>query len=109
MDAQAIYMYQRGPNDQGPNGSQRPNLNNGSNGNNGGGPGKKGTSSVLVRSLLIAVVVLLAWGLFTFFTQSSSSSTQDVLDVPYSTFYNQVQNNNAQVVVLLGTTYTRSI
>ena len=102
MDAQAIYMYQRGPNDQGPNGSQRPNLNNGSNGNNGGGPGKKGTTSILVRSLLIAVVVLLAWGLFTFFTQSSSSSTQDVLEVPYSTFYKQVQNNNVQDVVFQG-------
>ena len=102
MDAQAIYMYQRGPNDQGPNGSQRPNLNNGSNGNNGGGPGKKGTTSILVRSLLIAVVVLLAWGLFTFFTQSSSGSTQDVLEVPYSTFYKQVQNNNVQDVVFQG-------
>ncbi|MFL5653876.1 MAG: ATP-dependent zinc metalloprotease FtsH [Ktedonobacteraceae bacterium] len=102
MDAQAIYMYQRGPNDQGPNGSQRPNLNNGSNGNNGGGPGRKGINSILVRSLLIVVVVLLAWGLFTFFTQSSSGSSQVVLEVPYSTFYKQVQNNNVQDVVFQG-------
>ncbi len=50
MDAQAVYMYQRNPNEQGPNGSQRPNLNNGSNGNNDGGPGpgRNGTSKVLL-------------------------------------------------------------
>src|SRR5947208_1243976 len=99
MDTQAIYMYQRNPNDQGPNGSQRPNLNNS---NNGGGPGKKGTSSVLIRSLLIVVVVLLAWGLFTFFTQSSNGTPQDVLEVPYSTFYQQVKQDNVKDVVFQG-------
>ena len=102
MDAQAINMYQRNPNDQGPNGSQRPNLNNGSNGNNGGGPGRNGTRSVLLRSLLIVVVVLLAWGLFTFFTQSSNGSPQDVLEVPYSTFYQQVKQDNVKDVVFQG-------
>ncbi len=102
MDAQAINMYQRNPNDQGPNGSQRPNLNNGSNGNNGGGPGRNGTRSVLMRSLLIVVVVLLAWGLFTFFTQSSNGSAQDVLEVPYSTFYQQVKQDNVKDVVFQG-------
>ena len=102
MDAQAINMYQRNPNDQGPNGSQRPNLNNGSNGNNGGGPGRNGTRSVLIRSLLIVVVVLLAWGLFTFFTQSSNGSAQDVLEVPYSTFYQQVKQDNVKDVVFQG-------
>jgi cell division protease FtsH len=99
MDTQAIYMYQRNPNDQGPNGSQRPNLNNS---NNGGGPGKKGTNSILMRSLLIAVVVLLAWGLFTFFTQSSNGTPQDVLEVPYSTFYQQVKQGNVKDVVFQG-------
>src|SRR5579859_1496513 len=99
MDAQAIYMYQRNPNEQGPNGSPRPNLKNGG---NGGGPGGNGTSSLLVRSLLIVVVVLLAWGLFAFFTQSSNSSAQDVVEVPYSTFYQQVQENNVKDVVFQG-------
>src|SRR5947209_11841653 len=92
-------MYQRNPNDQGPNGSQRPNLNNS---NNGGGPGKKGTSSVLIRSLLIVVVVLLAWGLFTFFTQSSNGTPQDVLERPYSTCYQQVKQGNVKDVVFQG-------
>jgi cell division protease FtsH len=98
MDTQAIYMYQRNPNDQGPNGSQRPNLNN----SNNGGPGKKGTSSILMRSLLIVIVVLLAWGLFTFFTQSSNGTPQDVLEVPYSTFYQQVKQDNVKAVVFQG-------
>ena len=104
MDAQAIHMYQRNPNDQGPNGPQRPNLNNGSNGNNGGGPGpgRNGTSSLLIRSLLIVIVVLLAWGLFTFFTQSSNGTPQDVLEVPYSTFIQQVKLDNVKDVVFQG-------
>src|SRR6266700_3038123 len=102
MDAQAINMYQRNPNDQGSNGSQRPNLNNGSNGNNGGGPGRNGTRSVPMRSLLIVVVVLLAWGLFTFFTQSSNGSPQDVLEVTYSNFYQQVKLDNVKDVVFQG-------
>src|SRR5207248_1158589 len=82
MDAQATYMFQRNPNEPGQNGSQRPN--NGNDGDKGGGgPNRNITSSLLVRSLLIVVVVLLGWGLFQYFTQSSNSGPQDVLDVPY--------------------------
>ena len=102
MDAQATYMFQRNPNDQGPNGSQRPNANgNGGNGNNGK-PGGKGVTSLILRSLLIVVVVLLAWGIFQYFTQSSNSNTPNTVEVPYSTFYQQVQNNNVKDVVFNG-------
>ena len=52
-----------------------------------------------MRSLLIVVVVLLGWGLFQYFTQSSNSGSQDVLEVPYSTFYQQVKLDNVQSVV----------
>jgi len=52
-----------------------------------------------MRSLLIVVVVLLGWGLFQYFTQSSNSGPQDVLEVPYSTFYHQVKLDNVQSVV----------
>ncbi len=104
MDAQATYMFQRNPNEPGQNGSQRP-----SNGDNGsGGPKKSITSSLLVRSLLIVVVVLLGWGLFQYFTQSSNSGPQDVLEVPYSTFYQQVQQDNVQNVVFAGQDATGS-
>ena len=95
MDAQATYMFQRNPNEQGPNGSPRPNNSN----NGNGGPNKNITRSLIMRSLLIVVVVLLGWGLFQYFTQSSNSGPQDVLDVPYSTFYQQVKLDNVQSVV----------
>src|SRR5258707_1590990 len=97
MDAQAIYMYQRNPNEQGPGGSPRPN--NGANGNNGNSPKGRGTTSLIMRTLLLVVVVLLGWGLFQYFTQSSNSSAQDIIEVPYSTFYQQVQNDNVKSVV----------
>ena len=97
MDAQATYMFQRNPNEQGPNGSPRPNNSN--NGNGNGGPNKNITRSLIMRSLLIVVVVLLGWSLFQYFTQSSNSGPQDVLDVPYSTFYQQVKLDNVQSVV----------
>ncbi len=101
MDAQATYMFQRNPN-EGPNGSQRPNANgNGGNGNNGK-PGGNGATSLILRSLLIVVVVLLAWGIFQYFTQSSSSNAPNTVEVPYSTFYQQVQNNNVKDVVFNG-------
>ncbi|TMC61298.1 MAG: ATP-dependent metallopeptidase FtsH/Yme1/Tma family protein [Chloroflexota bacterium] len=95
MDAQATYMFQRNPNEQGSNGSPRPNNSN----NGNGGPNNNITRSLIMRSLLIVVVVLLGWGLFQYFTQSSNSGPQDVLDVPYSTFYQQVKLDNVQSVV----------
>jgi cell division protease FtsH len=90
-------MYQRNPNEQGPGGSPRPN--NGANGNNGNSPKGRGTTSLIMRTLLLVVVVLLGWGLFQYFTQSSNSSAQDIIEVPYSTFYQQVQDNNVKSVV----------
>src|SRR5581483_8570680 len=93
MDAQAIYMYQNTPNDQGPGGPQRPG--NGGNGSNGGGPRVTGTS-ILIRSILIMVVVLVGWYLFQYFTQGNEGSTigPNVIQVPYITFYQQVQQGN---------------
>ena len=106
MDAQATYMFQRNPNEQGPNGSPRPNNSN--NGNGNGGPNNNITRSLIMRSLLIVVVVLLGWGLFQYFTQSSNSGPQDVLEVPYSTFYQQVKLGNVQSVVFQGQDATGS-
>ena len=101
MDAQAIYMFQRNPNEPGSNGSPRPNNPNGSN-NGNGGPKRSTMMSLILRSLLIAAAVLLIWGLFQYFTQSSNTTPKDVLEVPYSTFYLQVQNDNVQKVVFQG-------
>jgi cell division protease FtsH len=98
MDSQAIYMFQRNPNESGPNGSQRPN--NGS--NNGGGPTKNTMMPLFVRTILIVVGVLVIWGLFQYFTQSSNNTPKDLVEVPYSTFYQQVQQDNVHNVVFQG-------
>src|SRR5438874_5204540 len=101
MDAQAIYMYQNNPNDTGPRGTQRPNT-NGGNGQNGGGPGNNGTS-ILVRTVLFVLLALVGFYLFQFFTQNNSSTaSQNAIEVPYSTFYQQVQNDNVATVVFQG-------
>jgi len=91
-------MFQRNPNESGPNGSQRPN--NGS--NNGGGPPKNTMMPLIARTLLIAVGILVIWGLFQYFTQSSNNTPKDLLEVPYSTFYQQVQQDNVHNVVFQG-------
>lgn len=98
MDAQAIYMYQNTPNDQGPRGAQRPNS--GGNNGNGGGP-KDNSSSWIVRSVLIVVVVLLGWYLFQFFSQNNTNGTSgaNVVEIPYSQFYQEVQNDNVATAV----------
>jgi cell division protease FtsH len=98
MDAQAIYMYQNNPND--PRGSQRPG-NGSNNANNNGGPRDSG-SSLLIRSIIIIVVLLVGWYLFEVFTQSSNSNTTSTMEIPYSTFYQQVQNNNVEALVFQG-------
>jgi cell division protease FtsH len=100
MDSQAKYMYQRNPNEQGPSGPQPPN--NGRNGNNGGPPRNTGTA-LLVRSLIIIGVILLGWYLFQyFFSQNSSSNNPNMVEVPYSTFYQQVQAGNVKDVTFQG-------
>ncbi len=104
MDAQAIYMYQNNPNDQGSKGTPRPN--NGGKGSNGspGGNGGGSSFSFLFRTILIVVVALLGWYVFQFFMQSnnSTSSSNNAVEVPYSTFYNEVQNDNVQSVIFQG-------
>jgi cell division protease FtsH len=87
-------MYQRSPNDQGPNGQQRLNNGNNGNGNNGGNP-RNNTMSLVIRSLIVIGIMLAIWYLFQFFfAQDSNSSNSNTLEVPYSTFYQQVQDGN---------------
>jgi len=57
---------------------------------------------LILRTLLIAVAVLIIWGLFQYFSQSSNTTPKDLLEVPYSTFYQQVQQDNVQNVVFQG-------
>jgi cell division protease FtsH len=97
-------MFQRNPNEPGSNSSPRPNNpNNGNNGSGGsGGPNRNTMMPLILRTLLIAVAVLLIWFLFQYFSQSSNTTPKDLLEVPYSTFYQQVQQDNVQNVVFQG-------
>ncbi len=109
MDAQAIYMYQN-PNDQGPRGTQRPNPNNGGGGANGNNGGKRDGTSLLVRGILIVVVLLLGYWVFTYFTASNNNANSgpNVVEVPYSTYYQQVQAGNVKNAVFQGQDVTGS-
>jgi cell division protease FtsH len=104
MDAHTSYVYQGNSNEPGSNGSQRPNPNTGGRGNNGGNPNpnKKSMTSLIIRSVLVIAVLLLAWGLFQYFTSSSSGSGSNVVEVPYSTFIQQVDDNNVKDVTFQG-------
>src|SRR6266852_2332922 len=108
MDAQAIYMYQRNPNERRSDGPQRPN--NGGNGNNNGSPRPRDSmSTILFRSLIIVGVMLLVWYLFQFFSQGSNSNNQNVIDIPYSTFYTQVKAGNVKTAVFQGQDITGAL
>jgi cell division protease FtsH len=96
------WLYQRNPND-GPNGAPRPNNNNGNGGSgNGGGSNGPNATSLIIRSLLLVGVLLLGWYLFQFFTSNANSNSSNVIEVPYSTFYQQVEENNVKSVVFQG-------
>jgi cell division protease FtsH len=97
MDAQSIYMFQNNPNEQTPRGSQRP---NGGGGNGGNTP--RSSLSLLMRSVLIVLVILLGWYLFQYFANLNNTSSQSRVEVSYSTFYQQVQADNVSTAVFQG-------
>jgi len=105
MDAQANYLYQRNPNDAGPNGPQRQGPGGGGNGdgNNGGPPTGTSGMSWLIRSVVIIAVVLLGWYLFSYFSNAGSSSSANAIEIPYSTFQQQLQAGNVKDVTFQGT------
>jgi cell division protease FtsH len=102
MDAQANYMYQRSPNDAGPNSPQRPGGGGTNNNGNSGGPSGPSGMSLLVRGLITIAIVLLGWYLFQYFFSQGSSSSSNAIEVPYSTFYQEVQAGNVKDVTFQG-------
>src|SRR6202049_1766911 len=99
MDVGTKYMYQRNPNDR-PNSPQRPNPNGGNNGD--GGPPRSSSSRLIMRTLIVLGLVLLGWYLIQFFTQGSSSSNPNAIEIPYSTFYQEVIAGNVKDVTFSG-------
>jgi cell division protease FtsH len=102
MDAQATYLYQRNPNDGGPNGQQRPGRGGDSNNGNGGPPTTTGTSW-LIRGIIIIGIVLLGYWIFTSFFNNANSSSSSTIELPYNTFLSQVESNNIKDVTFSGT------
>ncbi len=105
----APYFYQRDPNNAGPNGSQRPGPDGGNNnggGNNGGLPGGP-MMSWLVRLLIFVGIILLGWYFFSsFLNPNANTGSSNAIEVPYSTFIQQVQQNNVKNVLFQGNDVT---
>src|SRR6266568_2079197 len=99
MDTQVLYMFQRNPHDQGSAGQRRPD--NGSNGSNGGSPRNKSRQG-LKLFLLIVGIVLIFWVLPQIFSQGSNVHGQNVGELPYSAFYQQVQAGNVKDATVQG-------
>jgi cell division protease FtsH len=101
MDVGTKYMYQRNPNDR-PNMPQRPNPNGGNNGDGNGGPPRSSSSRLIVRTLIVLGLILLGWYLIQFFTQGSNNSNPNAIEIPYSTFYQEVIAGNVKDVTFSG-------
>ncbi len=102
MDARALHMFQRNPN-EGPNTPPRPGPNRGDNGSgNNGGPPRNSSTTLVIRILIFLGIVLLGWYLIQFFTQGSTSSSPNTIEIPYSTFYSEVQQGNVKDVTFSG-------
>ena len=99
MDDGTKYMYQRNPNDRPPI-PPRPDPNGGNNGN--GGPPRPSGSRLIVRTLIILGLLLLGWYLIQFFTQGSNNSNPNAVEIPYSTFYQEVTAGNVKDVTFSG-------
>src|SRR5438876_5297004 len=99
MDTQVTHMYQRNSDDQGPDRRQRPSNGDNTNGND---PRKKGTYPLRVFLIIIALISVLAAGSLFLNGQGSNMNGQPVVELPYSSFYQQVMNGNIKDAIFQG-------
>ena len=99
MDTQVTHMYQRNSDDQGPDRRQRPS--NGDNANDND-PRKKGTYPLRVFLIIIALLSLLAIVPLLLSPRGSNMNGQPVVELPYSSFYQQVMNGNVKDAIFQG-------
>lgn len=102
MDTQFTHVYQRNSNDQGPDRRQHPH--NPANGDDADGndPRKKGTYPLRVFLIIIALLSLLAIVPLLLNPQGSNMNGQPVVELPYSSFYQQVMNGNVKDAIFQG-------
>src|SRR5690348_15555086 len=98
MHTQITHLFQRGPNDQSPSGQQH--SDNGSNGSNGGSP-RNNNRQTLKISLIVIGIVLILWAVTLGFSMGSSVQ-QNVGELPYSAFYQQIQAGNVKDATFQG-------
>src|SRR6266516_607604 len=102
MDIQITHMYQRNTNDQDPDRRQHPHNPSNSDNANGNDPRKKGTSPLRVFLFIIALISLLAIVPLLLNPQGSNMNGQPVVELPYSSFYQQVMNGNVKDAIFQG-------
>ena len=102
MDIQALYRYQLKPDDQVPTDLGRSNTNNEGHNSSGNSLRQKGMPP-WIRSLLLVGVMLAIWYLVPiFFSPGTQPNGQPVAEIPYSTFYQQVEAGNVKNAVIEG-------
>jgi cell division protease FtsH len=102
MDTQVTHVYQRNSNDQGPDRRQHPHNPGNGDDANGNDPRKKGTYPLRVFLIIIALLSLLAIVPLLLNPQGSMMNGQPVVELPYSSFYQQVMNGNIKDAIFQG-------
>src|SRR5256886_1284001 len=102
MDTQFTHVYQHNSDDQGPDRRQHPH--NPANGDdaNGNDPRKKVTYPLRVFLIIIALLSLLAIVPLLLNPQGSNMKGQLVVELPYSSFYQQVMHGNIKDAIFQG-------
>src|SRR5262245_24784080 len=95
-----IHWLQNNNNSPGPHQQNQPRPNSGQ-GPNGQPPQRV---SSINRWLLIIVLLMLGVYLFQFFNTPTSNNNATRVEMPYSQFYQQIQNGNVRTVTLIGDT-----
>jgi cell division protease FtsH len=102
METQFTHAYQRNSNDQGPDRRQYPHNPGKGDDANGNDPRKKGTYPLRVFLIIIALLSLLAIVPLLLNPQGSNMNGQPVVELPYSSFYQQVMNGNVKDAIFQG-------
>ncbi len=102
MDTQVTHRYQRNSDDQGPDRRQHPHYPANGDDANGNDPRKKGTYPLRVFLIIIALLSLLAIVPLLLNPQGSNMNGQPVVELPYSSFYQQVMNGNVKGAIFQG-------
>src|SRR6266480_272640 len=102
MDTQLTHVYHRNSNDQGPDRRQYPHNPDYGDDVNGNDPRKKGTYPLRVFLIIIALISLLAIVPLLLNPQGSMMNGQQIVELPYSSFYQQVMNGNIKDAIFQG-------